>query len=170
MTDDQRAQDPAEQAVLDHLDELAADYETVRIDPEFADTAAFCERYGYPLEGSANCIVVASKDDPPVVAACLNLATTKLDVNKAVRKHLGVRKLSFAPPDLTREVTDMELGGITPVGLPEELPLLVDAAVMDRDQVIIGGGSRALKVLVDPEVFARMDGAEVVEGLAVDEP
>lgn len=156
--------DPAEAAVLGHLDDLEADYETVRIDPAYADTAEFCEHYGYSLDDSANCIVVASKDDPPVVAACLNLAPTKLDVNKAVRKHLGVRKLSFAPPDLTREVTGMELGGVTPFGLPDEVPLLVDGAVMDRDRVIVGGGSRALKILVDPEVFDRI--GEVVDGLA----
>lgn len=164
MRPDDPANDPAEEAVLDHLDVLGADYESVRIDPAYADTAEFCEHYGYSLEDSANCIVVASKDDPPVVAACLNLAPTKLDVNKAVRKHLGVRKLSFAPPDLTEEVTGMQLGGVTPFGLPDEVPLLVDAAVMARERVIVGGGSRALKILIDPEVFERI--GEVVEGLA----
>lgn len=158
------ASDPAEEAVLDHLDALGADYESVRIDPAYADTAEFCKNYGYSLEDSANCIVVASKDDPPVVAACLNLAPTKLDVNKAVRKHLGVRKLSFAPPDLTEEVTGMQLGGVTPFGLPDEVPLLVDAEVMARERAIVGGGSRALKILVDPEVFERI--GEIVEGLA----
>lgn len=164
MTPTDAANDRAEGAVLEHLNELGATYEVVRIDPEYADTAAFCERYDYPLEDSANCIVVASKDDPPVVAACLNLAPTKLDVNKAVRRHLGVRKLSFAPPDLTREVTGMELGGVTPFGLPDEVPLLVDAEVVGRERVIVGGGSRALKIVVDPEVFTRI--GEVIEGLA----
>ncbi|MBW3562452.1 MAG: hypothetical protein KY437_08150 [Actinobacteria bacterium] len=165
MSENPEVPDPAEAAVLGHLDDLGADYETVRIDPAYADTAEFCAHYGYSLDDSANCIVVASKDDPPTVAACLNLAPTKLDVNKAVRKHLGVRKLSFAPPDLTREVTGMELGGVTPFGLPDEVPLLVDAAVLDRDRVIVGGGSRSLKILVAPEVFARI--GEVVEDLAV---
>lgn len=164
MTSDAATNDRAEATVLGHLHELGATYEVVRIDPRYADTAEFCERYDYPLEDSANCIVVASKDDPPVVAACLNLAPTKLDVNKAVRKHLEVRKLSFAPPDLTREVTGMELGGVTPFGLPDEVPLLVDAAVVERGRVIVGGGSRALKIVVDPEVFTRI--GEVIEGLA----
>ena len=165
MNENAEVVDAAEAAVLGHLDELGADYEAVRIDPAYADTAEFCAHYGYALEDSANCIVVASKDDPPTVAACLNLAPTKLDVNKAVRKHLGVRKLSFAPPDLTREVTGMQLGGVTPFGLPDEVPLLVDAAVLERDRVIVGGGSRSVKILVAPEVFSRI--GEVVEGLAV---
>lgn len=156
--------DPTEAAVLAHLRGLGADFQTVRIDPAYADTSEFCEHYGYALDDSANCIVVASKDDPPVVAACLNLAPTKLDVNKAVRKHLGVRKLSFAPPDLTKDVTGMELGGVTPFGLPDAVPLLVDAAVTQRDRVIVGGGSRSLKILVDPEVFHRI--GAVVDGLA----
>lgn len=164
MTPDDAANDRAEATVLAHLHEAGATYEVVRIDPAYADTTEFCERYDYPLEDSANCIVVASKDDPPVVAACLNLAPTELDVNKAVRKHLGVRKLSFASPELTREVTGMELGGVTPFGLPDEVPLLVDAAVVERERVIVGGGSRALKIVVDPEVFTRI--GEVIEGLA----
>ena len=165
MNENAEVPDPAEAAVLGHLDDLDAEYEAVRIDPAYAGTAEFCAHYGYAFEDSANCIVVASKDEPPTVAACLNLAPTKLDVNKAVRRHLGVRKLSFAPPNLTRQVTGMELGGVTPLGLPDEVPLLVDAAVLDRERVIVGGGSRSLKILVAPEVFARI--GEVVEGLAV---
>ncbi len=159
--------DALEQRVLDTLEELGADYDTLRIDPDLADTAAFCEHYGYSLDDSANCIVVASRGDDPIHAACLNLATTKLDVNKRVRKLLGVRRLSFATADATRDLTGMEIGGVTPFGLPDGLALYVDAAVMDRDRVIVGGGSRGLKVHVDPEVFGRMPGAEVVESLAL---
>lgn len=156
-----------EDRVREQLRDLRAEFDEIRIDPSFADTAAFCERYGYAPEDSANCIIVASRSEPVVHAACLNLAPTKLDVNKRVRKLLGVRKLSFADPDATRELTGMEIGGVTPFALPGDLPLYVDARVLDRQRVIVGGGSRSLKVSLDPEVFARMPGAEVVTDLAV---
>ena len=155
-----------EQEVMAALEGTGEPYEVIPIDPALADTADFCAHYGYPLEASANCIVVASKDDPPVVAVCLALATTKLDVNKRVRKLLGVRKLSFAPAELTREVTGMEIGGVTPFALPADLPLLLDARIADLDRVIVGGGSRALKLHVPPTALTAV-GGEVVEDLAV---
>ncbi|MGH3443668.1 MAG: YbaK/EbsC family protein [Nitriliruptorales bacterium] len=164
-----------EARVLAEIDALGVAYETIRIDPDLADTASFCAHYGYALEDSVNCIVVASRDDPPLLAACLNLATTKLDVNKRVRKLLGVRKLSFASADLTRDATGMLIGGVTPFGLPRDQPggpdplrLYVDARVVERPRVIVGGGSRSLKVLVDSAAFHRLDRAEIVEDLAID--
>lgn len=157
-----------ERAVLEHLEEFASGaYEIIEIDPALADTADFCATYGYTLEESANCIVVASRAEPPEVAAALVLATTRLDVNKRLRKLMGVRKLSFAPADLTRELTGMEIGGVTPFALPAGLTLHVDAAVMEQDRVIVGGGSRRLKVHVDPAAFARMPATEIVDGLAL---
>ena len=155
-----------ERRVLAALDATGEPYEVVDVDPALADTAAFCEHYGYPLETSGNCILVASKDDPPVVAACLALATTKLDVNKRVRRLLGVRKLSFAPAELTRDVTGMEIGGVTPFGLTEGLPLWIDDRVRDLDRVIVGGGSRSIKLVVTPASLQAV-GAEFVEDLAV---
>ena len=157
-----------ERLALEHLDELGADHDVVEIDPALADTAAFCEHYGYTLEESANCIVVASRDDDPTFAACLNLAHTKLDVNKRVRKLLGVRKLSFASADQTVELTGMMIGGVTPFGLPEDLPLYVDDRIRELDRIIVGGGSRRLKLSVDPAVFDRMPQAEWIDGLATD--
>jgi prolyl-tRNA editing enzyme YbaK/EbsC (Cys-tRNA(Pro) deacylase) len=151
--------------VLAAADATDVPYRAIEIDPALADTADFCAHYGYPLETSANCILVASKDDPPVLAACVVLATTKLDVNKRVRKLLGVRKLSFAPPELTREVTGMEIGGVTPFGLPSDLPLYLDARIRDLDGVIVGGGSRALKLLVPPAALETVGGV-YVEDLA----
>lgn len=155
-----------EQRVRARLDELGIAHEAIEIDPELADTAAFCEHYGYALEDSANCIVVASRDEPPALAACVVLATTRLDVNKRVRKLLGVRRLSFAPAELTAEVTGMTMGGVTPFALPDDLPLWVDHRVMERDRVIVGGGSRSLKLLVAPDALVTA-GAEVVEDLAL---
>ena len=140
-------------------------YDVVTIDPAFADTAAFCERYGYGLDVSANCLLVASRDEPPALAACLVLAKTRLDVNRTVRRLMGVRKLSFAPAELTLERTGMQLGGVTPFGLDPAIPLYVDARVMACDRVIVGGGSRSVKLLVAPSALTAI-GGQVVEGLA----
>jgi len=152
--------------VLGQLDELGVAYQVVDCDPELADTAAFCEAYGYEAEDSANAIVVAGKADPTAFVMCLVLADSRLDVNKVVRKKLGVRKCSFASADQTIEMTGMQIGGVTPFGTTNSLPLWIDARVMERDQLIIGGGSRDRKLLVPPATLAAHPTAEVVEGLA----
>jgi prolyl-tRNA editing enzyme YbaK/EbsC (Cys-tRNA(Pro) deacylase) len=155
-----------ERVVLEAVIAAGADTRVIEVDPDLADTAAFCEHYGYPPETSGNCILVASRDDPPTMAACLALATTKLDVNKRVRKRLGVRKCSFAPAELTRQTTGMEIGGVTPFGLPDGLPIWIDSRVRDLDRVIVGGGSRSIKLLVDPAAFVAI-GADFVDDLAI---
>ncbi len=141
-------------------------FELLACDPDFADTAAFCERYGVDPQDSANAIVVVAKSDPRRYVCCVVLATNRLDVNGAVRRRLGVKRASFASADETREVTGMAIGGVTPVALPDGLPVWVDSRVMGRDLVILGGGSRSLKVRVTPDVFRRLPSAEVVEDLA----
>ena len=141
-------------------------FEVIECDPALADTAAFCEAYGYSTDISANTIVVGSKTDPPVYAACVVLATSRLDVNGTVRRKLGARKVSFAPADATAEVTGMVMGGVTMFGLPEDLPIWIDAEVMRRDRIIVGGGSRGLKLLVPVAALAALPGAEVVDALA----
>ena len=152
--------------VVAQLDSFGVDYEIVPCDPDLADTAEFCAAYGYAPEDSANAIVVVGKSDPPVYACCLVLSHTRLDVNKVVRKRLGTRKASFASADQTKELTDMMIGGVTPFGLPADLPVWIDARVMERDRVIVGGGSRDRKILCPPEALAAIPGAEVVEDLA----
>jgi prolyl-tRNA editing enzyme YbaK/EbsC (Cys-tRNA(Pro) deacylase) len=152
--------------VVGQLEDLGLEHEIVPCDPELADTAQFCEAYGYAPDDSANAIVVVGKSDPPTYVMCLVLANTRLDVNKAVRKRLGVRKCSFASAEQTRELTGMEIGGVTPFGATTSLPLWIDAAVMERDRVIIGGGSRDRKLLVPPATLVAHPGAEVIEGLA----
>lgn len=159
-----------EQRVLEALDAVGATYEVVRIDPAFAVTAAFCEHYGYGMQESANCLVVASKTGERQHVACLVQATKRLDVNGVVRRRLGVRKASFAPADETVEVSGMLPNGVTPFGLPDALPLWVDAGVMAHERVIVGGGSLSLKLLVDTEVFRRMPHCEVVDDLAKPPP
>lgn len=156
----------ADDAVRRHVDALGVPYEVVSCDPALADTAAFCAAYGYALEESANTIVVVGKGDPPRYAACVVLATTRLDVNRAVRQRFGGRRASFASPDETRAITGMELGGVTVFGLPADLPIWVDARVMQRDRVILGGGSRSWKVAASPAILAALPAVAVVEGLA----
>jgi prolyl-tRNA editing enzyme YbaK/EbsC (Cys-tRNA(Pro) deacylase) len=139
----------------------------VEIDPELADTAAFCEAYGSPMSASANCVVVAGKRAGEVrYAAALVLATTRADVNGAIKRRLDVRKASFAPMDEAVELTGMAYGGITPVGLPAEWPILIDKAVADAPELVIGSGIRGSKLLVTGELLASLPGAEVIEDLA----
>ncbi|HEY5664200.1 MAG TPA: YbaK/EbsC family protein [Ilumatobacter sp.] len=143
-----------------------AGYEVVPCDPDLADTAAFCAAYGYRPDQSANAIVVVGKGEPRTYVVCLVLATTRLDVNGAVRRRLGVKKASFASADDTAAITGMQIGGVTPYGLPAGLPIWIDARVMDVDRVIVGGGSRDRKLLVPPASLAALPGAEIVVGLA----
>jgi prolyl-tRNA editing enzyme YbaK/EbsC (Cys-tRNA(Pro) deacylase) len=156
----------ADREALERALEGRGDHELLACDPALADTAAFCAAYGFALEDSANTIVVAGKADPPVYAACVVLATHRLDVNRVVRARLGTRRASFASADETRALTGHELGGVTVFGLPPGLPVLVDAAVMDRPRIVLGGGSRRWKVLAPPAILLAIDGVEVVEGLA----
>lgn len=137
------------------------------IDPDLADTAAFCSAYDVPLESSANCVVVAGKREGELrYAACVVLATTRADVNGVVRRWLDVRKASFAPMAEAVELTGMEYGGITPIGLPDKWPLLVDAAVVATDLVVVGSGVRRSKIVLPGRVLADLPNASVVEGLA----
>ena len=134
------------------------------IDPTLADTAAFCEAYGSPLEHSANCVVVAGKRGGEVrYAAVMVLATMRADVNGVVRRHLDVRKISFAPQDEAVELTGMEFGGITPVGLPDDWPVLVDPAVVAAGHVVIGSGIRGSKLLVPSVSLLDLPGAKELQ-------
>jgi prolyl-tRNA editing enzyme YbaK/EbsC (Cys-tRNA(Pro) deacylase) len=138
------------------------------IDPALADTAAFCERYGVPPEESANCVVIAAKrGGETTYAACVVAATTRADVNGLVRRHLGARKASFGPVDTITALTGMEYGGITPIGLPADWPVLVDAAVAKLSSIIIGSGIRGSKLWLPGALLAALPTAEVLDGLGV---
>ena len=156
-----------DQKVLEALQKIGIPYELIEIDPESSDTQAFCERYGYPPEQTCNTILVTSKKGAKMYAACVALANTRLDVNKRVKNLMGVSKVSFASSPEMVALTGMEVGGVTPIGLPEELPLYVDQRIMNQEWVILGGGSRGLKVKVSPELFKRI-GAQVISDLAAD--
>lgn len=156
---------PTSDPVLAAAAATGVPFEIVACDPDLADTVAFCEAYGYRLDQSANAIIVVGKSEQRVYAACLVLASTRLDVNGTVRRKLGTKKASFAAGDETTAITGMQIGGVTPYGLPTGLPIWIDAAVMACDQVVVGGGSRDRKLLVPPASLAALPRAEVVEGL-----
>lgn len=141
------------------------EHELFPCDPALADTAAFCAAYGFPPQDSANTIVVVGKGADPVYAACVVLATHRLDVNRAIKGRFG-RKASFASPEETRALTGHEIGGVTVFGLPASLPVWVDAAVMTRDRIVLGGGSRRWKVIAPASILLTLPNVEVVEGLA----
>jgi prolyl-tRNA editing enzyme YbaK/EbsC (Cys-tRNA(Pro) deacylase) len=146
----------------DRLDLLAAP-----IDPDLADTAAFCAHYGVPEAASANCVITAGKrGGEERFAAVLVLATTRADINGVVRKHVDVRKITFAPQDIATGLTGMEYGGITPIGLPVDWPILIDAAVVAAGPVVIGSGLRASKIVIDGAQLAGLPQAVVLDGLA----
>ena len=150
----------------DALDRRGLAYEVMPCDPALADTAAFVEAYGVPPERSANTIVVASKGAEPTYAACVLLATTSLDVNNVVRRIMEVRKASFAGADPVRELTGMEIGGVTPFGLPDDLPILVDARVVETEWIILGGGNRSSKLRLAPSALTALPSVRVIDGLA----
>lgn len=156
----------ADPGVIAALDSAGLVYQVLPCDPQYADTAEFCRVYGVEPSESANTIVVASRQPVGHNAACVALATTRLDVNGLVRRRLGVRKVSFASAETTKEMTGMEIGGVTVPGLPEGLPIWVDAAVARTPSVVIGAGSRSAKIRMAGSDLLRLPGVEVVDGLA----
>ncbi len=135
-----------------------------KIDPKVADTATFCEQYGIELDVSANCVIVeAKRADKTWYAACLVLATTRADINGIVRKHLVAKKLSFAPMDKAVTLSNMEFGGITPIGLPADWPLLVDTAAANSEYVVIGSGIRGSKLVVSGKTLASLPNTTIME-------
>jgi len=166
MNDEPTATTQIDQRVKSVLDSLSLPYEIVEIDPAFAATAQFCEHYGFPLEQSANTIIVGSKKEPKQYAACVVRANTRLDVNHVVRKLMGVARLSFATAEETMALTGMMIGGVTVFALPEGLPIYVDDGLMPLDYIILGGGSRSTKVKIAPAAVTRLPGAQIIAGLS----
>ncbi len=152
--------------VREVLHTLSIPYQALDCDPALADTMEFCKAYGFEPEQSANTLLLGSSKGEPKFACCVVLANCRLDVNKVVRKKLGVRRLSFATPEKTKELTNMELGGVTPFGLPDNLPLWIDSRVMNCEKIILGGGNRSSKVLMPPAGLLSIPGVEVVPDLA----
>ena len=141
------------------------EYELFSCDPALADTAAFCDAYGFELADSANTIIVVGKSNPRMYAACVLLATHRLDVNHAVKERFG-KKSSFASAEETKELTGHEIGGVTVFGLPDGLPVWVDDSVMERQRIVLGGGSRRWKVIAPPSILLTLPNVEIVADLA----
>src|ERR1035437_9535753 len=166
-----KAMRPMTEPTLDPLVQRAmlsndVEYEVLACDPDMADTAAFCAHYGFALEQAANTILVASKKiAPPKYAACVVLGTTRLDVNKKVSELLAVKRLSFADEETTMDLTGMMIGGVTAFGIGD-LPIYVDSAVMEQARVVMGGGNRSSKLLLNPNELTKLPNVVVVEGLA----
>ncbi|AYD90876.1 hypothetical protein D5R93_07260 [Actinomyces lilanjuaniae] len=148
--------------------ELAHQARVVPIDPAFSDTDALNARYHLDPRATGNCVLVSGKrQGEERFAACVVRATDLADVNHVVKRRLDVRKASFLPVERATDLSGMAYGGITPVGLPGQWRLLIDAAVAARPSVLIGSGLRGSKLLVPGQLLAALPGAEVVEGLGV---
>ena len=149
--------------VQSELDALAIPHEVLPCNPDWADTDVFCANYGIPRDNAANTILVAAKTEPRTYVACLVTATMKLDVNHKISKLIGIKRLSFASAEETREVTGQLIGGVTVFGLPDSVPLYIDERVMEREYIIVGGGNRSTKIKLAPEHLTRLQRASVAD-------
>jgi prolyl-tRNA editing enzyme YbaK/EbsC (Cys-tRNA(Pro) deacylase) len=159
--------DDIEARVFSALEGFGLPYEVIEIDPAFADTAAFCEKYGFPPEQSANTIIVGTKKEPKQYSASVVRATARLDVNHCVKQLMGNARVSFAPAEETAALTGMMIGGVTALALPAGIPVFIDPGLMSLDYIILGGGSRSTKIKVSPKVLERIPGAKVIEELVI---
>ncbi len=164
MTDTDAA---IEARVVSTLNDLGIEHDLIKIDPDFADTAEFCEKYGYTLEGSGNTIIVASKRGAKKYCACIVQGSARLDVNKTVKKLMGVSRASFASAEETMELTGMLIGGVTAFALPEDMSVYADQKLLEQESIILGSGSRSSKIMIAPEEIAKIPGAQFIDGLSL---
>jgi prolyl-tRNA editing enzyme YbaK/EbsC (Cys-tRNA(Pro) deacylase) len=156
--------------VLNALNVHDVIFKVLACDPALADTAAFCEAYGFAPEQCANTLVVASRKVEPVqYVACVVLATTRLDVNKQVCKLMDIKKASFADGETTKQLTGMMIGGVTAVGITT-MPIYIDSRVLQQAEVVLGGGNRSSKILLAPQELLKLPGVRVVADLAQPKP
>ena len=156
-----------EERVTSFLDEIGAQYEIVEIDPEFADTINFCEKYDFPIETSGNTIIVASKRGAKKHSASVVRADKRLDVNHKVCELMGIKRASFAKADETAELTGMMIGGVTCLALPMQIPIYIDSSLLEQPYVILGGGSRSTKIKAHPSVLEKIPNAEIIDDLTL---
>ena len=142
-------------------------WEWIKIDPQYGDTAEFCQQYGYDLPHSANTIIVASKRGPAAYSAGIVRACDRLDVNRRMRSLMEVSRASFATEEETQQVTGMMIGGVTALALPKGLPIYADTRLLEMDYIILGAGSRSGKLKMAPQELAKLPGLEFIEGLSI---
>jgi prolyl-tRNA editing enzyme YbaK/EbsC (Cys-tRNA(Pro) deacylase) len=152
--------------VTEGLNSHGIEYRVFECDEQLADTAIFCEHYGFSPDGTANTILAVGKSTPPRFACGVILATTKLDVNKRISQLLGVKRCSFASQDQTLELTGMQIGGVTPFGLPS-IPIYLDSRIMSCAELVLGGGNRTTKIILKPSELLKLPNCQVIEDLAV---
>ncbi|MCI0439916.1 MAG: hypothetical protein L0177_12400 [Chloroflexi bacterium] len=148
------------------MDSVGVKYELIRINPDFADTAQFCQEYGFPIESCGNTIIIASTRGEKKFCACVVKGSNRLDVNKTVKNLMGVPRASFASPDETKELTGMLIGGVTAFALPDGLPVYVDAELLNADYVILGSGSRSSKLKLPPSELRKIPNSQIITGLS----
>lgn len=156
-------------SVQRHIDSLRIRHEVIACDPDLADTEAFCRNYNIPPQNAANTILIASKTEPKTYAACLVLATTRLDVNHAVSGLMGIKRLSFATAEEAKATTGQLIGGVTVFGLPDSMPIYIDRAVLAAEYVIVGGGNRSTKIKLSPNELQKLPNARI-ETIAAPRP
>ena len=156
-----------ESQVVSTLNNLGIEHELIQIDPDFADTAQFCEKYGYTLEGSGNTIIVASKRGAKKFCACIVQGSARLDVNKTVKRLMGVSRASFASAEETKDLTGMMIGGVTAFALPDDLPVYADQKLLEQESIILGSGSRSSKIKIAPHDIGKIPGAQFIDGLSL---
>ena len=159
-------QSQSNQQVLSVLNRFEINHEIVVIDPEYADTAEFCEKYNYKPENSGNTIIVASKRGPKKYVACLVQANARLDVNKVVTRLMEVKRASFASADETKEITGMLIGGVTPFGLPDDMPIYIDENIKELEFIILGSGDRSSKIKLAGSELSKIANVEFISGLS----
>jgi prolyl-tRNA editing enzyme YbaK/EbsC (Cys-tRNA(Pro) deacylase) len=160
MSNDPSILDPT---VRTALDAAGVVYETVACREDLADTAAFCANYGVPISDACNTIVVAMKTTPKKYVACLVRADMKIDVNHKLADAVGFKRISFASSEEAAQLSGQAIGGVTLVGLPDDVPVIIDKMVMERASIIIGGGNRTSKVRVDPHELEKLPNVRIAE-------
>ena len=157
-----------ETKVRDALARLGIEYELIEIEPEFADTALFCEKYGFAPEYCGNTIIVASKRGDKKFSACVVRGSRRLDVNKKVRTLMGVSRVSFASAEETIDLTGMMIGGVTAFALPKDLPVYIDETLDEAEYVILGSGSRSSKIKMPSSELVKIPNAEIIQDLSME--
>ena len=153
--------------VLNTLKKTSLDYEIIEINPEYADTYEFCKKYNYPINKSANTIIVCSKKEPVTFAAAIISASKKLDVNHRLKELMSVGRISFAKSEQTKALTGMMIGGVTLFGLPENLTIYADKRLLGFDYIILGGGGRSSKIKISPNILNEIKQVQIIENLAI---
>ena len=135
--------------------------EVFSCDDKFSDTQNFCDHYGFKIEDSCNAILLKSKKPSEFFALFCILGSERLDVNHKAKSLLNARKVSFASKEEAEEITNQTYGGISPLGLPDEVQIYIDSNVMEREKVFIGGGNRVSKFFLDPSDLQKLTNGRV---------